>query len=54
MSGEMCKESWGEAIEIKQKINTDGNFELWYYGNDIYLKFKDDLLYEIQNFFSQR
>lgn len=49
MTKAMCKESWGEPIDINKTIGNYGSIEQWIYGDGCYLYFKGNRLTDIQN-----
>ena len=48
MTKEMCKESWGEPIQINKSTGSWGTHEQWVYGSS-YLYFENGKLTSIQN-----
>ena len=48
MTKKMCRESWGEPIDINTTVFAWGTFEQWVYDIDKYLYFEDGILKIIQ------
>lgn len=47
LTKEICELSWGKPLSKKQKINTNGKYEIWYYWSNVSLLFFNDKLIEI-------
>jgi hypothetical protein len=48
MTKKMCRESWGDPIDINRTVFAWGTFEQWVYDIDKYLYFEDGILKTIQ------
>ena len=44
MNTDMCKESWGNPLDLKRTITDNGKTEVWIYNYRSKLHFKDDIL----------
>ena len=49
MNKEMCRQSWGEPLDINRTIVKGLTHEQWVYGYGTYLYFNNDILTTIQD-----